>query len=488
LQREGSSGVISNQATLFASAGFEILGRFGLALTMPVTLVNTAENPSNLGITNGINVNSAAAGDLRLDTRALVYKTPSEGFRFGVAGSYFIPTGNRFSFTGDGSGHVLGQLLFEEKVGPFILTENLGVHFRKSHDVGDLAFSNEATFAAGLFLPLREGRLRLGLQLHGSTGIATETRGARDEQKIETFFTKRNTPLEWLGEVRLALDKDKQWWLGGGAGTLLLPGYSAPVFRGLVQVGFQFGITDSHPASPNRKFIKSDERVEDMDPDTDGDGIPDSLDACPTVPEDHKGPKPDDGCPAPTDRDGDGIYDADDKCPDQAEDRDGIADDDGCPEDDFDQDGILDIKDACPREPGQPSPDPKKNGCPQFIKRIEGSTEIQILKKIEFDTGKASIKATSFPILDEIVKLLAINTNIKKVSVEGHTDNRGAAQMNKDLSQARSESVMKHMIDKGVDANRLSATGWGPEKPIASNNTDDGRARNRRVEFHILEQ
>jgi OmpA-OmpF porin, OOP family len=97
--------------------------------------------------------------------------------------------------------------------------------------------------------------------------------------------------------------------------------------------------------------------------DSDGDGIPDELDKCPTVPEDFDGFQDHDGCPEP-DNDGDGIPDALDKCPNEPEDVDGYQDADGCPDPDNDGDHILDVDDACPNEPGPPDPDPRKNGCP----------------------------------------------------------------------------------------------------------------------------
>src|SRR5262249_46262696 len=122
-----------------------------------------------------------------------------------------------------------------------------------------------------------------------------------------------------------------------------------------------------------------------------------------------------------------------------------------------------------------------------FIRRISGSTEIQILKVIEFDTGKATIKQKSFPILDEVVRLLKVNLDIKRLDIEGHTDNRGSDQLNEKLSNDRAHSVMKYLVDHGIDAGRLTAQGFGPKRPIADNNTVDGRQRNRRVEFHIKE-
>ena len=167
---------------------------------------------------------------------------------------------------------------------------------------------------------------------------------------------------------------------------------------------------------------------------------------------------------------------------------DGIQDMDGCPETDFDDDGIPDVTDACPREPGSPAPDPKVNGCPQFIKRVTGSSEIQIMKQIQFDTGKASIKQGSFGILDEIAKLLKANPDIKHLSIEGHTDNRGAVEMNDKLSQERADSVMKYLSSHGVEEGKLDAHGYGPARPIETNDTEEGRQKEstRRVPHYAV--
>jgi outer membrane protein OmpA-like peptidoglycan-associated protein len=249
--------------------------------------------------------------------------------------------------------------------------------------------------------------------------------------------------------------------------------------------GTYFDITDTNPNSPDaRARVRAS--IRESLKDTDGDGIPDDVDACPEVPEDHKDPDPNDGCPAPSDRDGDGIPDQYDKCPDQPEDKDGVDDSDGCPEDDADGDGIPDAKDACPKEPGQPDPDPKKNGCPKFI-HLEGST-VRVLQQVHFATGSATILPDSFPMLQEIVQLLKANPGIKKMRIEGHTDNRGAADMNLDLSKRRAASVRQWLITHGIDSTRLESEGYGLTKPIQSNDTDAGRQANRRVEFKITEE
>jgi len=101
---------------------------------------------------------------------------------------------------------------------------------------------------------------------------------------------------------------------------------------------------------------------------------------------------------------------------------------------------------------------------------------------ILFETGKSAIQAESLPIVDQIKELLSSNPTIK-VSVEGHTDNVGDAASNKKLSTDRAKAVMDALIAKGIDKTRLSFVGWGQEKPVGDNRTEDGKALNRRVEI-----
>ncbi len=470
---------VAHQLTTYLTAGIEILERVSLSVTEPVVLYQAASGGAPLcaaaGVSNcqSTSPHAATASDVRVDARVIMYRNDPRTFHFAMYGSLYPAAGTLTSFGTDGSTHGALGLMTEVDTKSVILALNTGVQFRPNNQLNQILIGNEWTWAFGGFLPLRDGKARIGAELFGSTGLREDTR-----------FTKRNTPLEWMGEFRMALDKDKAGWLGFGAGTRLSGGYGAPDLRMLGLIGYSFGLKDTDPNAPGRRY----EFRRDLEPksvDTDKDGIPDDLDLCPTIPEDHQPPDPSDGCPAPADRDHDGIPDDVDKCPDVPEDKDGIDDLDGCPEDDFDQDGIPDTSDACPREPGQPNQDPKKNGCPQFIRHVEGSTEIQILKRVEFATASAQLLPTSYPILDEVVKLLKTNKDIQRVAVEGHTDSRGAHDMNMKLSQARAESVATYLGSHGVSVTRLEAHGYGPDKPIDSNDTDPGRQRNRRVEFHI---
>jgi outer membrane protein OmpA-like peptidoglycan-associated protein len=277
------------------------------------------------------------------------------------------------------------------------------------------------------------------------------------------------------------LDQKQRVWAMGGFGTRTFAGYGAPDFRVLASIGIYTTIKDMEPGSPP-PAIRVMPDVDDYERDTDKDGYPDSIDKCINDPEDGKKPAPSDGCPAASDRDNDGIPDSSDDCPDVPEDKDGVQDKDGCPETDADSDQIPDAQDKCPTEPGPRSNIAEKNGCPLI--RKEGD-EIAILEPIEFEFGKAVIKPVSYPILDEVVKVMKSSPKMR-LGVYGHTDNRGAMDLNMRLSKERARACMNYLGSKGIAQNRLTSEGFGPNKPVADNNTDAGRAKNRRVEFKIL--
>jgi outer membrane protein OmpA-like peptidoglycan-associated protein len=254
------------------------------------------------------------------------------------------------------------------------------------------------------------------------------------------------------------------------------------------------------------------------DPDNDADGVPDTRDNCPNVPEDVDGFEDADGCPDSdndadgiadfndacpdtpgtektsgcpfVDEDGDGIDASVDRCPDEAEDADGFEDDDGCPDVDNDRDGIADADDACPDVPESVNGVDDTDGCPDegdSAVRLSGD-RIEILERVHFDTARASIKSRSHSVLEQVASVMKANADIRLLRVQGHTDSRGDEQDNLELSQQRAVSVKEFLIEQGVDAERLSARGYGESHPIADNDTADGRADNRRVEFHIIER
>ncbi|WP_438028839.1 OmpA family protein [Sorangium sp. So ce233] len=466
---------VSSQFIGYLNGGVEFLDRFSVQVGLPFIGFQTSNQTNDSDVAGAQDAASPSAGaimDMRLEGRAILYRSDDRSFKLGVNAAAWVPTGHGYSFSGDKSTSALVGISGEIDLKSMFFVLNTGVQFRPFASLNDFNVSNEWRWGVGGFVPLRNGTMRLGAQIFGSTGLGRDT-----------TFTGDNTPLEWMAEGRIALDEKKKGWLGVGGGTRLTGGY-APDFRLVGVIGYAFGISDVEPMSPGRRFQAPPPRSAD----TDKDGYPDDIDLCPTDPEDGKMPNPSDGCPALPDRDGDGIPDTSDKCPDQPEDFDKINDADGCPEDDADEDSIADAKDACPKEPGEPSPEPAKNGCPQFIRRITGSSEIQILKQVQFATGSARILQNSYGILDEVVRLLKVNPEISLVAIEGHTDNRGPDQLNEKLSNDRAHSVRTYLIERGgIDPARLTAAGFGPRRPIDTNDTEAGRQKNRRVEFHIRE-
>jgi outer membrane protein OmpA-like peptidoglycan-associated protein len=182
------------------------------------------------------------------------------------------------------------------------------------------------------------------------------------------------------------------------------------------------------------------------------------------------------------DWDGDGLSDETDGCPYDPEDLDGFEDTDGCPDFDNDKDGVPDVSDSCPMEPETQDGIADDDGCPDHI-RVRGSF-IETFEPIHFKTDSEEILPQSFPLLREIAGVMKVNPALQ-ISVQGHTDSTGDDGYNLDLSQRRADSVKKFLIENGVDGGRISAKGYGETKPIDSNETEEGRFRNRRVEFHL---
>ncbi len=246
-------------------------------------------------------------------------------------------------------------------------------------------------------------------------------------------------------------------------------------------------ILDETDKCPNQAEDKDGDQDEDGCPDLDDDAdlLLNDVDKCPKEAEDKDGFQDEDGCPDP-DNDADGVLDAADKCP-EPEDKDGFEDDDGCPDRDNDKDGILDATDKCPLEAEIINGVDDGDGCPdQGLVKL-GDARIEVLDKVYFKTGKAVLDPKSFVLLDQVAGIMVSQARIKKLSVEGHTDNKGSAKGNVKLSKARADAVVAYLVSKGIDATRLVSVGSGGEKPITENGTEDGRAQNRRVDFNIVE-
>lgn len=151
---------------------------------------------------------------------------------------------------------------------------------------------------------------------------------------------------------------------------------------------------------------------------------------------------------------------------------------------DTDQDGIPDDVDACPGEPGTASADPSKNGCRAFV-GIVVTGDIRVLETVRFAWGASRVLPESTALLEEVAKVLQEHPEIAKVRVAGHAS--GDEKNGKRLSEQRAKAVVAALTKSGIDAARLEAVGRGADRPLAAETTADGRARNRRVEFEIVD-
>ena len=481
---------------LFAHLGFSHImwDRVRLGVNLPVAVLVKGGDAadSNASISTK---DTTTIGDLRLggDVRLMGEYGGPITTAFGL--HVHLPTGSQDSFTGDGKVRIVPRFTAAGDIGDFTYSGRLGLNIRtQNENFANEPFGSELLFGGAVGMRLMNKKLTIGPEVYGSTVVSDSGDG---------FFARRTTPFEVIagGHYRI----DDQWRIGAGVGPGLTRGIGAPQVRVLASIEWfpdyekapppppsdrdNDGILDEQDACPDVPGVRNDDPAKNGCPppsDRDADGVLDEQDACPDVPGVATADPRTNGCPPPKDRDADGILDEQDACPDEP----GIKTDDpktnGCPPPkDRDGDGILDVDDACPDVAGVADPNPKKNGCPKA--QVVG-TEIKIMERVEFDTNKATIRAESDPVLNAVLSILKKYPGIKKISVEGHTDNRGGAGLNMQLSRRRAAAVVEWLTSRGIDEGRLSSKGWGQAKPIDTNDTAEGRQNNRRVEFHILER
>ncbi|HEY3495559.1 MAG TPA: OmpA family protein [Polyangiaceae bacterium] len=231
------------------------------------------------------------------------------------------------------------------------------------------------------------------------------------------------------------------------------------------------GFIDPNDKCPSQPGIAPDGCP---DKDSDHDTVLDSKDACPTEP----GPPEKGGCPV-RDTDKDGVPDEFDKCPTEP----GPLN--GCPDLDADKDGVNLPDDKCPDKAEVKNGFDDEDGCPDEIpEKIRKFTGV--IKGIEFDTGKDTIRPVSEGVLNGALIVLQEYPKTR-IEISGHTDNVGTRENNVDLSKRRAESVKNWFAGKGIDGKRIETRGAGPDEPIADNKGPDGRQKNRRIEFKLLQ-
>jgi outer membrane protein OmpA-like peptidoglycan-associated protein len=253
------------------------------------------------------------------------------------------------------------------------------------------------------------------------------------------------------------------------------------------------GIPDGPDACPDEPEDSDGFQDDDGCPelDNDLDGVLDAQDKCPNEPEDRDGFDDDDGCPE-GDNDNDGIPDVNDRCPKEQEDKDGFDDDDGCPDEDNDGDGILDAKDQCPDEPETVNGYQDLDGCPD--QGVQGGPKLTAAEvdlqgeRVEFAGRSDNLTKAAQQTLDVVATIMKANPRVRfriEVGVEELSNKKKDKAADQTLTQRRADAVRAYLLNKGVDAPQIDATGLGSDRPV---DKDPKSVKNRRVQFIRLNQ
>jgi outer membrane protein OmpA-like peptidoglycan-associated protein len=530
LKRPGLTGVMSYQAAMNFGAHLGLTNWLELVLDLPIsaqgytaaygsygslgdpTLTRTGFYDPRNGNFTDVPPPNAAPLDWRLGLKARLFRAGIFGMALSAVAT--LPFGDEAAFLGDSGFTFRTKLIGDITRGPLTVAFNVGAIIRPETivyapndptqpdgtpvpkrallDIGD-----ELTWSAGLAYRFTHG-VGLAAEVYGDVPLVQQQTGPLDAPKDFT--------ADVLGGFQFFPVKDVAIGVGAGAG--MLPGASRHddfrVFGGISWAPAEGkgaiaaggidsdgdGIPDGQDICPQQPEDKDGFDDEDGCPDLDNDqdGIADKQDKCPNEAEDQDGFQDDDGCPE-VDNDNDGIPDAQDKCPGEAEDKDGFQDDDGCPDLDNDGDGIPDAADKCPNEPETRNGVDDSDGCPDSGGQVMiAGGKIELPENILFETGSARIAGRSEALLDRVADKIKANPQVKRIRIEGHTDDVGSSRKNLELSQQRAEAVRDFLIRKGVEPERLQAVGYGDTRPLDKRRTSEARAKNRRVEFIIVEQ
>jgi outer membrane protein OmpA-like peptidoglycan-associated protein len=479
--------VVRNQFVLHLGGSLVISERVRIGLNVPIQAYADGRAITIADTTFAPPANKTSLGDIRLAADLRLFGAYGNPFTIAAGLVLWLPSGDRNSYAGDGIVRLLPQILIAGDINEFVYAARVGFSIRPKDDAfADSFVGSSVMLALAAGFRVADKRLVIGPELITQTVVSQGD-----------VLSQNNAPLELILGAHYTLPVGMR--IGAGFGMGLSTSFRAPQHRGLLTVEWAPRASDKSASAPPA-----------LPPDRDGDRVLDATDQCPDQP----GEARYNGCPPPADRDSDGVTDDQDECPDQPgepqlkgcpppdRDRDTIVDaQDACPDTtgvasadptkngcplplDRDADGLVDDHDACPDAAGPADPDPKRSGCPKAF--LEGG-QIRILDQVRFQTGKASIVPghESEEMLVAVLGVLRDHPEVAQIRVEGHTDNKGSTSFNHTLSQQRAQAVVDWLKKHGVAGERLASAGFGPDKPLATNDTEEGRSQNRRVEFHI---
>ncbi len=540
-----STVLVGGQHKIEPWMGFGFLGYFDLGIIMPLAINDIPAEGSR----SGEDVMRFGLGDLRVVPKVR-FLNPKDfgGFGLALAVPLYIPTGDEDEFTTTGAFRVEPRLIADYTFDFGLqLAANVGYQIRSERTVVTYVDDDLLRWSVAAAIPLYVDGLDLVASFFG------DVKFAENKNPLTVEDSDSNYPMELAAAVRYNAPFGLHALAGGG--IMINSGIGAPEWRILASVGFQPPYVEPYVETRDPDpdgdgvcdpWVQESGFITELctgvdkcptipglaefhgcpNPDTDGDKVCDAwvekegmakhfdcsgTDLCPDVPGElaHK------GCINP-DTDGDGICDAwvgeqgmrehfdcvdTDMCPNLP----GLPEFQGCPNPDTDGDRVCDPWvneyamwgkfrcegiDLCPEEAGPLHND----GCPEPEAVVVITEEaIELKESVYFDTGKSTIKQESFPLLDQVAKVMDKTPRIKKVMIAGHTDDVGRPANNLQLSKERAASVVEYLTSKGIDPARLSSEGFGQDAPLVDikglrrDALKEARARNRRVEIKILE-
>jgi outer membrane protein OmpA-like peptidoglycan-associated protein len=522
--------VVSSQGFLRVDGSLALFDRLLLSLDVPVALVQSGDQPSVSGITLA-SPDGVEMSDVRFGVRARLFGQYRDPFQLGLGASVFFPTGGTDTFAGEGTARMHPEVSLGGRYGgehAFFWGAAGGMMMRGPDN------PHTITYSGGVGVALADDLVDLTAEVFAATQLGSDPPLSSPRITVQLASA---TSAELLAGAKLRVLEG--FVVGVAAGPGIADGVGTPTARVIGMVGWApvperdrsdedddgDGVLNGRDACVDQKGVTDDDPRKNgcPPPDRDNDRIPDALDACPSLVGRSSGDPTQSGCPADYDRDG--VPDSEDACPNQKgvssidpkrngcpgevdTDLDGIADrqdacpkakgstnedpsKNGCPTQDGDGDGIADIDDACPNERGAPDKaDKSKNGCPKDVRVTTG--EIVILRQVHFKLGGSSLNETVDPVSDDLLTevrdVILQHPEIQIIEVQGHADDTGTSEFNKQLSEQRAQAVRGWLVKKGIDAKRLVSRGYGATRPIATNQTDDGKAANRRVQFVIVKK
>jgi outer membrane protein OmpA-like peptidoglycan-associated protein len=505
---------VERSTLLDVGLAYALSGRFEIGAHLPLYMQSGQVDASAQGSVRGVEAaNGTALGKLKVHGKAQLWRGGGGAGDLVVGASAIavLPTASARQYTG--SGKPEGEVLLLGSFTPAALGARLSVSLNGGAVVrgetvfADIAQKSGIAWGAGASYRVAES-LWATAELFGE---ATPSGRRADSSTAGAMSSAMLVQAEWLAGV--SWRADRRFTVGVAAGRGLTDALGTPELRGVVSVAFTQGALAIAPIRSGIAQLRPDV-------DSDGDGIPDSVDKCPLEPEDKDMFNDDDGCPD-LDNDGDGILDAQDKCPLDPEDKDGFEDVDGCPDKDNDGDGIPDAQDKCPNEPedkdgfedldGCPDPDNDHDGipdaqdkCPNEPETINGIKDddgcpdkgdstivlspdrIETLDAIAFNGLK--LGRTALPLLGQVAATLRAHTEIIRVRVTVHVQPSGDTDADQAKSEKRAQAVRDWLVQWGIAPGRLDARGFGSAKPLVSPDQRGAAKINDRIEFIILER